>query len=171
MIDNSEQLKKIRKENSLTIQAVSNGSGIPIRTYQNYEYGKREISAEALCKLSDFYGVSVDYLLGREKPKEPDVLTKLTQMFQLSELEKALLQVYIAISPEERGKFIETIEEVVRQKKLPQDTTKQQNSKPDIQVSQNSGMAIARSKGNPFREPPTPEQIAGFKPVPEDSGL
>lgn len=66
MLDNSEQLKKIRKERKLTIQAVSNGAGIPIRTYQNYEYGKREISAEALYKLANFYGVTTDYLLGRE---------------------------------------------------------------------------------------------------------
>lgn len=66
MLDNSEQLKKIRKERKLTLQAVSNGAGIPIRTYQNYEYGKREISAEALYKLANFYNVTTDYLLGRE---------------------------------------------------------------------------------------------------------
>ncbi len=71
MIDNSEQLKKIRKEKGLTIQAVCEGSAIPVRTYQNYEYGKREISAEALCKLAKFYGVTTDYLLGLEPPSLP----------------------------------------------------------------------------------------------------
>lgn len=71
MIDNSEQLKKIRKEKRLTIQAVCEGSDIPVRTYQNYEYGKREISAEALCKLAKFYGVTTDYLLGIEPPSPP----------------------------------------------------------------------------------------------------
>lgn len=70
MIDNSEQLKKIRKEKKLTIQAVSDGAGIAPRTYQNYEYGKREISAEALYKLADFYGVTTDYLLGRETDEQ-----------------------------------------------------------------------------------------------------
>jgi len=65
MLNNSEQLKNIRKERKLTIRAVSDGAGIPIRTYQNYEYGEREISAEALYKLANFYGVTTDYLLGR----------------------------------------------------------------------------------------------------------
>lgn len=71
MIDNSEQLKKIRKEKGLTIQAVCDGAGISVRTYQNYEYGKREISSEALYKLADFYGVTTDYLLGREPQPNP----------------------------------------------------------------------------------------------------
>jgi len=66
MLNNSELLKKIRKERKLTIRAVSDGAGIPIRTYQNYEYGEREISAEALYKLANFYDVTTDYLLGRE---------------------------------------------------------------------------------------------------------
>ena len=74
MIDNSEQLKKIRKEKKLTIQAVSDGAGIASRTYQNYEYGKREISAEALYKLAEFYGVSTDYLLGRETDEKLNAL-------------------------------------------------------------------------------------------------
>lgn len=70
MIDNSKQLKKIRKEKKLTLQAVSNGAGIAPRTYQNYEYGQREISAGALYKLADFYGVTTDYLLGRETDEQ-----------------------------------------------------------------------------------------------------
>ena len=66
MLNNSERLKKIRKKRKFTIRAVSDGAEIPIRTYQNYEYGEREISTEALFKLADFYGVTTDYLLGRE---------------------------------------------------------------------------------------------------------
>lgn len=74
-LNNSDQLKKIRKEKKLTIQAVSDGAGIPPRTYQNYEYGKREISAEALYKLADFYGVTTDYLLGREHETDEQLNT------------------------------------------------------------------------------------------------
>lgn len=66
MLDASKQLRKIRKERKLTLQAVCTGSGIPMRTYQNYEYGEREISAEALYKLAVFYGVTTDSLLGHE---------------------------------------------------------------------------------------------------------
>ena len=39
--------------------------------YSNYENGKRDIPTEVLNTLADFYGVSVDYLLGRTCVKEP----------------------------------------------------------------------------------------------------
>jgi len=35
------------------------------RTYSNYETGKREIPARLLLTLADYYGISVDYILGR----------------------------------------------------------------------------------------------------------
>ena len=39
--------------------------------YSNYENGKRDIPTEVLCTLSDFYGVSIDYLLGKTNVKDP----------------------------------------------------------------------------------------------------
>ena len=39
--------------------------------YSNYENGKREIPPLVLEKLADYYGVSVDYLLGRTNNKTP----------------------------------------------------------------------------------------------------
>ena len=38
--------------------------------YSNYETGKRDIPTEVLLRLADFYGTSVDYLLGEtEEPR------------------------------------------------------------------------------------------------------
>ena len=93
MIDISERLKAIRKDHKATIQAVSEGSGIALRTYQNYEYGKREISAEALVKLADYYGVTADYLLGRE-PEEEKTEDKFMQIY--SELPKETKEFFIS---------------------------------------------------------------------------
>lgn len=39
--------------------------------YSYYETGKRHIPAEVLVKLADFYGTSVDYLLGRTDVRMP----------------------------------------------------------------------------------------------------
>ena len=39
--------------------------------YSNYENGRRDIPTETLNQLADFYGVSVDYLLGRTNVKTP----------------------------------------------------------------------------------------------------
>ena len=40
-------------------------------TYSRYELGTREIPLESLNALADFYGVSVDYLMGRTDEKKP----------------------------------------------------------------------------------------------------
>ncbi len=160
----SDNLKKIREERKLTKKELCKKTGISERAYLTYEFGEREPKISVICKLADFYGVTVDYLLGREEEKKPDMLTQLAQEFNLTEIEKVLVQAYITISPKERKKFIKTIEEVVSQK----ETAQQVILQPDIQISKR---AIARSKDNPFRDAPTPEQIASFTPVPEDSDL
>lgn len=40
-----------------------------------YELGKRQPNPETLVKLADFYGVSIDYILGRDdtEPEDPIV--------------------------------------------------------------------------------------------------
>ena len=42
-------------------------------TYSDYELGRLNIPIAALHTLADFYGVSVDYLLGRTNQKQPNV--------------------------------------------------------------------------------------------------
>mgnify|MGYP002226158121 CR=1 FL=1 len=39
------------------------------RTYSRYERGERIIPPDVLCKIADFYNVSVDYLLERTDNK------------------------------------------------------------------------------------------------------
>lgn len=38
--------------------------GIPLRTYQRYEYGEREPQASTIAAMARLFGVSADYLLG-----------------------------------------------------------------------------------------------------------
>ena len=38
--------------------------------YSSYENGRRNIPVEVVIKLADYYGVSVDYLLGRTNKRE-----------------------------------------------------------------------------------------------------
>lgn len=43
-----------------------------LRAYQNYERGLREPKMTALIALADFYDISLDELVCREWPKEPE---------------------------------------------------------------------------------------------------
>lgn len=102
----SNNLRQIRKERDKTVKEVVDGTGIPMRTYQNYEYQEREISAGALLKLADFYGVSTDYLLGRPGALPPaDPLAKL----ELSAMELYMLRSYLALDPDKRRNFFDGV--------------------------------------------------------------
>ncbi|MCL2461372.1 MAG: helix-turn-helix domain-containing protein [Defluviitaleaceae bacterium] len=61
----SERLKECRKAKGVTQKAVAEFLGIAATSYQKYELSAREPSLEFLGKLADYFGVSVDYLLGR----------------------------------------------------------------------------------------------------------
>lgn len=66
---NATNLRALRKQNNLTIAQVAEKLNLPFETYRSYEAGKNQADYETLVKLADFFGVTVDYLLGREEEK------------------------------------------------------------------------------------------------------
>lgn len=60
-----EQIKKIRFEKGLTQKAVADLLGMTTNAYQKYEYGDREPNMAVFITLADYFGVSLDYLVGR----------------------------------------------------------------------------------------------------------
>ena len=61
----SKRLKELRFEKGLTQMQVAIYCNITERAYQNYELMRREPKLEILVKIADFYGVSLDYIVGR----------------------------------------------------------------------------------------------------------
>lgn len=59
------RLKEIRKNNNLSQQNVAESLNIPLRTYCGYEREERTPTPEMMCKMADFFDVSLDELLGR----------------------------------------------------------------------------------------------------------
>lgn len=114
MLDISEKLKTLRKNHNYTIQAVADGIGIAVRTYQNYEYGQREISSEALFKLADFYHVTTDYLLRRETG-EPEIIDQLASEFNMTALEKKILDNYLSLPKNIRTDLMEFLHKSVKE--------------------------------------------------------
>lgn len=55
----------------MTQQALAAYLQIHQTTYSDYELGRLNVPVAVLHKLADFYGVSVDYLLGRTNVKAP----------------------------------------------------------------------------------------------------
>lgn len=59
-------LQILRESNGLPQRKISVDLGITQQAYSRYERGDREPDLEMLCKLADYFGVSVDYLIGHE---------------------------------------------------------------------------------------------------------
>ena len=62
----AERLRELMQEKSLSQSALSVDTAIPVTSINGWLLQKRTIQIDALCKLADYFGVSVDYLLGRE---------------------------------------------------------------------------------------------------------
>ncbi len=65
------RLRDLREDRDLKQQALAELLQVHQTTYSDYERGNLNIPLAALDTLADFYGVSVDYLLGRTSVREP----------------------------------------------------------------------------------------------------
>ena len=63
----ANQMKKLRNQKGLTQQELADFLHVSKGTVGMWETGRREPNTEILSDLADFYGVTVDYLLGREQ--------------------------------------------------------------------------------------------------------
>lgn len=69
----SENLKWLRKEKGLKLENLEHDTGISKTTLsalENLDSNPVETSFRNIVILADYYGVSIDYLLGREHDKE-----------------------------------------------------------------------------------------------------
>ena len=65
------RLRDLREDKDLKQADISKLLTVHQTTYSDYELNKLNIPVSVLHTLADFYGVSVDYLLGRTNRKEP----------------------------------------------------------------------------------------------------
>ncbi len=58
------RIRDLREDRDLTQNQIAKALNCSQQVYSNYELGQRDIPTDILIKLSKFYGVSVDYILG-----------------------------------------------------------------------------------------------------------
>lgn len=63
------RLEDMRVDHDLSQDEVARILGCQREVYRRYEKGTRTIPVDFLMKLADYYGVSMDYLVGRTKEK------------------------------------------------------------------------------------------------------
>ncbi len=62
----SSRLIDLMQDKKLNIKELSAKTNIPRSTINSWTLKKRSPKIDYLCTLADYFGVSVDYLLGRE---------------------------------------------------------------------------------------------------------
>ena len=71
MIMYQMRIRDLREDRDLNQTELAALLQIHQTTYSDYELGKVNVPISALHTLADFYGVSVDYLLGRTDISDP----------------------------------------------------------------------------------------------------
>ena len=66
----NQRFKEARVRAGMTATAAAKALGVSQTTVSNWDLGRKQPSLELLCKAADLYGVTTDYLLGREGAAE-----------------------------------------------------------------------------------------------------
>lgn len=65
------RIKELRENRNLEQETVAAELGCTQKIYSRYENGKAKMSYQTLDRLADYFGTSVDYLLGRTDEARP----------------------------------------------------------------------------------------------------
>ena len=120
------RLKEIRKQRKLTQKEVAQAMGVSQSTLSEWETEKYQIDNDSLFKLADYFGVSIDYLLGRDEGQsvfldstpdmiETDIQDKLKEV--LSQLDGEAADLMFngeSLDPDSRELLAASIERTIR---------------------------------------------------------
>lgn len=111
----NEKLKQLRTAKKLSQNELAKILNVSLSSYQKYEREKNSVtpSLDVLNRISDYYNVTIDYLLGKEV-SENDVFNILSVQYNLTELEKDILKTYSTLPPNIRKEFNKYLKSMVK---------------------------------------------------------
>lgn len=106
-----ENIKKLRKEKGLTQQDIADVVNMHRSNYSKVEKGERELSVNALVKLAELFGVTLDELVSSDSTVPKEIIIK-----DKSTLEQAnLLQ---ELNEEDKNIVFKMIEALLTKKRF-----------------------------------------------------
>lgn len=130
-----DTLKYIREKNGLTKRELCEKTGISERAYLTYEFGEREPKISVIAKLADFYGVTTDYLLGREPAPDPFADLNLNK-----ESEEDVIDKYMSLPPNIRACLMDVLLQLA-------DAAKHRKNAPSEDDTQCSKLSVSTALG------------------------
>lgn len=108
------RLRELRMLLGWNMKKAAQEIGMPYTTYVSYEKGEREMNSEMLIRLADFYGCTIDYLIGLDetpsRDDENEALADVLQVLRDREDLRALLQVSAKNTPEQVRRLTKLME-------------------------------------------------------------
>ena len=60
------RIRDLREDHDKTQKQIAELLNMQLTVYQRYERGERELPLWAAIRLADYYGITLDYLVGRD---------------------------------------------------------------------------------------------------------
>ena len=128
-------IKAAREKHGLTQQECADLFDVKLRAWQTYEQGVSEPKFEVLCKIADLFGVTTDYLLGREPAPDPFADLNLNK-----ESEEDVIDKYMSLPPNIRACLMDVLLQLA-------DAAKQRQNAPSEDNTQCSKLSISTTLG------------------------
>ena len=128
-------IKAAREKHGLTQQECADLFDVKLRAWQTYEQGVSEPKFEVLCKIADLFGVTTDYLLGREPAPDPFADLNLNK-----ESEEDVINKYMSLPPNIRACLMDVLLQLA-------DAAKQRKNAPSEDDTQCSKLSVSTALG------------------------
>lgn len=129
-------IKAAREKQGLTQQECADLFDVKLRAWQTYEQGVSEPKFEVLCKIADVFGVTTDYLLGREPAPDPFADLNLNKESETNVIDK-----YMSLPPNIRACLMDVLLQLA-------DAAKQrQNNAPSEEDTPGSKLSVSTALG------------------------
>lgn len=128
-------IKAAREKQGLTQQECADLFDVKLRAWQTYEQGVSEPKFEVLCKIADVFGVTTDYLLGREPAPDPFADLNLNKESETNVIDK-----YMSLPPNIRACLMDVLLQLA-------DAAKQRQNAPSKDDTQCSKLSISTTLG------------------------
>lgn len=102
----SNEIKTIRKELGYSQKEVSNATGIPQSTISWIESSNGIANIQQCVQLANFYGISLDELIGRDFPSLNKISQNVATIINLTVEEEELLASFRKLDAENKQRVI-----------------------------------------------------------------
>lgn len=120
------RIRELRKQRGMTMKELGKVIGAAESTVSHYETGRRQPDNKTLLILAEFFGVSVDYVLGKPQTQWPavlfddvgrlDFLSNISPSTTVDPTTQKILDATIGMSDEEKRQLLLAARLIVEQR-------------------------------------------------------